>query len=341
MTVPPLAERPYQLAPASAAIVPARWPGTCHDDAVILVAGEALVDLVVAGHEVSAAAGGAPYNVARACARLGEEIALLASISGDGFGRLLEAGLADAGVARDLLQRTDQPTTLAVAQLDPAGGATYTFYVAGTSVPLLQPGAVPAGTDVLVAGGLGLVLEPMATGVERLLLGAPAEVLVVLDVNCRPVAIGDRDRYVERVRRIVARADVVKASDEDLRYLAPEAEAEEAARWLLGHGAGVVLVTAGADATLVVSAAGTVRVPVGAVDVVDTIGAGDSFTAGFVTWWCRRGWGRPQFGDVTAVVDAVRAAHAVAAVVVTRRGADPPTPADLPAPWSPDPSTGR
>ena len=105
--------------------------------AVIVVAGEALVDLVVTGPHVAAAAGGAPYNVARACARLGAEVALLASLSEDGFGQLLAAGLEEAGVGDGLLEFTDHPTTLAVAQIDTAGAATYTFYVAGTSAPLL------------------------------------------------------------------------------------------------------------------------------------------------------------------------------------------------------------
>jgi fructokinase len=103
---------------------------------------------------------------------------------------------------------------------------------------------------------------------------------------------------------------------------------------LLAHGAGVVLVTCGGGATTVVGPTGTVVVPVMAADVVDTIGAGDAFTAGFTTWWHTQGFARDQLADLGLVQRAVRAAHAVAAVVVTRRGADPPTRDELLADWA-------
>src|SRR6476659_2948221 len=102
---------------------------------VIVVAGEALIDLVVSGDEVVATPGGAPFNVARGCARLGLPTALLATLSGDGFGVRLAGDLARSGVSDALLQRTERLTTLAVAELDPSGGATYRFYVDGTSAP--------------------------------------------------------------------------------------------------------------------------------------------------------------------------------------------------------------
>ena len=142
--------------------------------AVIVVAGEALVDLVVHGDHLVATPGGAPYNVARGCARLGAPTALMATLSTDGFGERLAAGLAESGVSDALLQRTDRPTTLAVAQLDAAGGATYRFYTEGTSAPLLTPGVLPSDVDVLVTGGLGLVLEPIATAIESVISGRDA-----------------------------------------------------------------------------------------------------------------------------------------------------------------------
>ena len=133
---------------------------------------------------------------------------------------------------------------------------------------------------------------------------------------------------------MLARADVVKASDEDLAYLRPGVPLVVAAEGLLADGVRAVLVTTGGTATTIVVAGAAVTVPVDAVPVVDTIGAGDAFTAGFVTWWRGSGRGRDDLGDVDALTAAVRAAHAVAAVVVGRRGSDPPRPGDLPDGWA-------
>ncbi|MGI9053607.1 MAG: PfkB family carbohydrate kinase [Ilumatobacteraceae bacterium] len=296
---------------------------------VIVVAGEALIDLVVTPDGVTATAGGAPYNVARACGRLGAAPALAACLSEDGFGRTLRAGLAECGVRDDLLQFTDRPTTLAVAQVDGDGVATYHFYTEGTSAPQLTPGSVPEHALALVTGGLALVLEPMARDIERLVTEAGAGVLVVVDINARPGAVADRDLYVERVRNVTARADVVKASHEDLEYLFPDEGAHDAACHLLDGGAKAVLVTSGPSDTTICTAAGSVAVPVVAVEVVDSIGAGDAFTAGFTTHWLQSGGSLGELSEPPALLPSVQAAHAVAAVVVGRRGADPPTPADV------------
>jgi fructokinase len=301
---------------------------------VIVVMGEALVDLVVSGDSVTAAPGGAPYNVARGCARLGAPTALMATLSSDGFGRRLAAGLAESGVDDALLQHTTRPTTLAVAQLDVAGTAAYEFYTDGTSAPLLTPERLPDTVDVLVTGGLGLVLEPIATAIESTVMAAGPDVLVVVDLNCRPAAVTDGAGYRARLERVLARADVVKASDEDLAYLRPGVPVDVAAARLLAAGVRVVLVTTGGTATTIVVASTERSVPVDAVPVVDTIGAGDAFTAGFATWWRGSGRSRDDLAHVEALVAGVGAAHAVAAVVVGRRGSDPPRPSDLPEGWA-------
>jgi fructokinase len=304
--------------------------------AVITVVGEALVDLVVAADDaITVRAGGAPFNVARACARLDAPVSLIAAISTDRFGQNLMADLIADGVRTEQVQAVDRPTTLAVAELDTVGAATYRFYVEGTSAVALVPAEVPAMTRAVVAGGLGLAVEPMAAAVERIVLDAGDDVIVMVDLNCRPDAVGDPDRYLARLGRVLARADVIKASIEDLCYIDRTTTPPAAAARLMSGRTQTVLLTAGAAATTVVTAADKRAVPATYCPVVDTIGAGDSFTAGFISWWMASGRTVDDLGAVDMIVPAVDAAHRVAAVVVRRRGADPPHRRELSPDWGP------
>jgi fructokinase len=302
---------------------------------VITVVGEALVDLVVAADgTITAASGGAPYNVARACARLGAPVSLIAAVSTDSFGHRLLTDLLAAGVHSEQIQRTERPTTLAVAELDSEGAATYRFYLDGTSATALGTAPLPPNTHAVVAGGLGLAVEAMSPAVERTVLAAPDETLVLIDVNCRPAAVTDRSSYVARLETVLARADVVKASIDDLRYLDPMTDPTRFAQQLLNTGPRAVLLTAGAAATTALTATGSRVVPVtDNTPVVDTIGAGDGFTAGFVTAWTTSGRTPRDLADLAHLVSAVEAAHLVAAAVVQRRGAEPPHHHELPPGW--------
>jgi fructokinase len=156
----------------------------------------------------------------------------------------------------------------------------------------------------------------------------------MVDVNCRPRIVPSRELYVARVERVLRRADVVKVSDEDLAYLFPDLAALDAARAVLALGPKAVLLTAGGGAVHVIARDGETEVPVPPVEVVDTIGAGDSFGGGFLAWWQVSGRPVAQLGSLDALVPAVQAAVQVAGVVVTRRGADPPWRHELPADWS-------
>ena len=194
---------------------------------MIVVAGEALIDLIVAADgAITAIPGGGPYNTARTIARLDGDVAYLGRISTDSFGRTLRAGLEADGVRLDLVVPTDAPTTLAVAELDATGTASYQFYVDGTSVPdLREPHVALAAAAPPVAlhvGTLGLVLEPIGTSLERLVTAMPDSTLVMLDPNSRPSATRDPAAFRARIDRLATRADVVKVSDDDLAFMAPD-----------------------------------------------------------------------------------------------------------------------
>jgi fructokinase len=305
---------------------------------VILVAGEALIDLLVSsGGAITAVPGGGPFNVARALARLGCRTGFLGELSSDGFGQELRRALVGDGVSLVIDKPIDAPTTLAVGRLDAFGAASYGFYLAGTSAALLMPDSVPAavfdGVTGLHVGSLGLAIEPMASTVRQLVAQAPTEVLAMVDVNARPAAIVDLAAYRVWVLDQLRRADIVKVSTEDLEVVLPEHSAPEAAQILLAAGAGVVLVTEGPHPVRVYGAAFHAEVAAPDVVVVDTVGAGDAFGAGFLAWWLRHEHGREALGERKLVVEATARAVEIAALTCTRRGADPPRLADLPATW--------
>jgi fructokinase len=187
---------------------------------------------------------------------------------------------------------------------------------------------------MLFAGGLGLVLQPMATVVEAILAGASGDVAIMVDVNARPAIVSDRREYVARVERVLRSAHVVKVSDEDLAYLEPGQPPIDVARRLLAAGPRAVLLTAGGDGVVVLTRERKHRVAVEPVEVVDTIGAGDAFSGGFMSWWAASELSTAELSSIDHVVAAVEAACTVAAEVCSRRGADPPWRHELPDSWS-------
>jgi fructokinase len=297
---------------------------------MIVVAGESLVDLVPSDDDrLTPHCGGGPFNTARALARLGQPVSFLGTISDDALGGRLRAQLSEDGVALDAVVATSRPTTLALADVDADGSARYRFYTEGTAAPALRAAdalaALPAELEALHVGSLGLMLQPIADAVVAVVESdASRRALVLLDPNIRPSVIGDRGQYLERLQRVLERTDVLKASVEDLAWLEPQFDAQTAARQLLHRGPKLVLVTRGPDGALVVHAHGSVAIPAPKVDVVDTIGAGDAFSAGFLAWWRSRGLDRRHLGDDQAIAEAARFACLVASRTCERAGADPP-----------------
>jgi fructokinase len=300
---------------------------------VIVVAGEALVDLVPgADGALRPHPGGGPFNTARTLARLDRPVAFLGRLSTDRFGRRMEDMLRADGVALNAVVHTDEPTTLALAEVYDAGAARYRFYERGTSAPGLRPAdalaALPAEVEVLHVGTLGIHLEPVADAIEALVQRLAQNALIAVDPNVRPGVLADPAAFRGRLARLLERADVLKLSEDDLAWLAPASRPEAGLRALLG-GARVGVLTRGGDGALVVTRTHAVDVPAPRVDVVDTIGAGDAFGGGLVAWWHMGGHGREELGDADAVAEAARFACQVAALTCARAGATPPTLAEV------------
>jgi fructokinase len=307
---------------------------TARPDGATVVTGEALIDLVLAidgsldGHP-----GGGPYNVARTMGRLEQPVFYLGRVSTDGFGRRLREELEADGVTLGSVIATDAPTTLALAELDAAGGARYHFYETGTSAPGLTleaaSAALPEHVGMFYLGTLGLVFEPMASTLEALVARMDDDTLVALDPNCRPTTIADPAAFRGRLSRLLAHTDVMKASEDDLEWIAPGTDPITAARALLARDGAVALVTLGGDGALVITADETIEVRAPAVDVIDTIGAGDAFMGAFLADWRSRGFGRAELRQLDKVQRAATFACRVAAITCARAGADPPRLAEL------------
>jgi fructokinase len=303
---------------------------------VIVVGGEALIDLILhPDGRLAAVPGGGPYNAARTIGRLGVPVAFVGGLSTDRFGRRLHEGLVADGVDDGLATITARPTTLAVAELDLAGVATYRFYVDGTSAGALAAAGLPSmpggAVTAVHVGTLGLVLEPLATAMEALVTGAPDDAVVMIDPNCRPTATPDRGGYIARVDRLLRRADVVKVSADDLAFLRPGLDPGEAVADLLRRGPGAVLWTDGGGAVQVVTGRGRTAISPPRVPIVDTVGAGDAFGGGFLAAWIGSGHGRAEIASDEALLAATKHAIRVAAYTCTRAGAEPPTAQELAA----------
>ena len=296
----------------------------------IAVVGENLVDLLVADDgSVNAVIGGGPLNVARTIGRLGGDVHFVSGISSDAFGVLIRRSLSESAVQLALPAPLNEPTTLAVVELDPQG-PRYHFHLDDTAAFTLDAGAITeaiaglAPLDALYFGTLGLLVEPMASLGEALVMSSDAATLVVIDPNCRPSAVRDHVAYRTRVARLGARADVMKVSTEDLAYLFPDTVPLEGARQIRGWGTRCVIVTDGADPVTVLGDDFAVTLEVPPTDVVDTVGAGDALVGGFITWWTQRALTRHDLSDADVVRAAVAASVEVSRLTCQRAGAQPP-----------------
>jgi fructokinase len=305
---------------------------------MILVCGEALVDLVPAPGTIPGELGallplpgGGPYNVAITVGRLGGPVRFLSRLSTDPFGDALLRRLELSGVDTRMVQRGPEPTTLAVAGIAADGSARYSFHVEGTADREVEhPGPLPGEIKIVSLGTLSLLLEPGASRYERLLREHRG--LTVLDPNIRPAMVTDATAYRARFASWLPDVGLLKLSIEDAEWLAAGDADEAVADWL-GRGPAAVVLTRGADGIVVRTSAGTeVEVPTVPAAVVDTIGAGDTVHGALLHWLHSNGTTTTEAlraVDPDAWRAALTFAAGAAAVTVSRAGAEPPYTAEL------------
>jgi fructokinase len=295
--------------------------------AAIWVAGEVLIDLIPKDGARVAIVGGGPANTARALARLGFDTYFIDGISTDRYGQQARAELLTDGVKLDYTLTSDKPTCLATVTLDAAGGASYEFLIEGTATFEFDRSWLPDAASppaALHIGTLATVIEPGASNLFNWAkeVGAP----LVFDPNIRTSVLGDRKRYQEIVEKWAKISAVIKMSDDDIAWLYPEMDFRSAAKNFINEKTQLVVVTRGAVGIDGFTEDGEASVPGVKVDVVDTVGAGDTVGAIIVEGLVTDGLDNLVGTTLEKLLN--RAAQA-AAITCSRKGANPPTQAEL------------
>jgi fructokinase len=289
----------------------------------IFVVGEALIDLIPdsVGNQIPKVGGG-PANTAKAIARLGYQTSFIGGISFDSYGQMIEVELKASGVELELSMRSNQPTALAIATLDTQGAASYEFKLEDTATFAFDESWLPQGeSDVVHIGSVATILEPGAS--ELLTWASLQSAPIVFDPNVRPSIEGDKDKYRKSVERWIDVASIVKLSEEDLAWLYGD---ESAAKRWFDRGVSLVVITRGDKGLSALGRDFRVDVPAVSVNVIDTVGAGDTIGAIFVEGLLEHGLSGLSGERLVSVLE--RAAKA-AAITCSRAGANPPWKSEL------------
>lgn len=301
---------------------------------MIVCCGDALIDMLPGTLQADRTMlaphpGGALFNTSIALGRLGIPVEFFSGISGDLFGKRLQEALRASNVGLRYAHISTRPTTLAFAHVID-GQATYTFYDEGTAGRMLTEAELPVLQDEVVAmlfGAISLISEPCGSAYEALMHREAKQRVMMLDPNIRPDCIADRNAYLARFRRMMAKADIVKLSDEDLIWFDEDGSVESiVGRWL-ERGPKLVIVTRGSKGAIGYSHHFSVSVEPTRVEVVDTVGAGDTFNAGVLASLHAQGaLSKEAIAGLTqeAVRGALGLGARAAAVTVSRAGANPP-----------------
>ncbi|MGO1983186.1 carbohydrate kinase family protein [Brachybacterium alimentarium] len=293
----------------------------------ILIAGEALTDIVIEADGTRREhPGGSPLNVAVALSRLGHDAHLLTRIGSDARGDEIRAHLAESGVVLTPGSSLDQPTSTAEATLDAQGAATYTFDL------VWDPDAsgLPEQVDAVHTSSIAAVQAPGASTVEDVLRRYRDRSTISYDPNARPTLMGDPGSVRGLIEANIALSDVVKASDEDVAWLYGTDDVEDAVASWLDHGPLLTILTRGSEGAVAFARSGRVQVSPVVVDAVDSVGAGDTFSAGVLDALADKSLlGAEHRLELEAipsneVASVLRRASALAAITVSRAGANPP-----------------
>lgn len=313
-------------------------PDISDDAALITVIGESLVDIIDDQRRGNAAPemhpGGSPLNVAVGCARLDLRTKLVTHFAEDRYGRMIADHLDSNGV--ESIVGGSEPTSTALASLDAAGAAQYTFSISwdlnGASIPAL---AAAESSLHVHTGSIATALPPGNKAVRGMVEAARPHATISFDPNCRPAISPDVAAAREQAEDFVAASDIVKASDEDLLWLYPNRTLEESIAAWLALGPALVALTRGANGPVLLSQTGRGDVPGETVKVADTVGAGDSFMAALISGLMQLdalgAAGRERLHGITQdqLHALARYANKAAGITCSRPGANPPGLADL------------
>ena len=307
---------------------------------MFIVCGEALFDVFATGDTPTGIGfdgriGGSPFNVAMGLARLGQPAGFCGGI-GSGFaGERLMRALTDEGIDATAVARIDAPTTLSLIGLDAQGVPSYAFYGHGAADRLLRPehlAAVPAAAKAFHFGSYAMVVQPVAATQRALVERECQRSVISYDPNVRANVEPDLDVWRATLQWMLPRTHLLKVSDEDLALLTPGRSIDEFAQGALAAGTPLVVVTRGGEGAIGFTRRGRVVAPPVRVDVVDTVGAGDTFQAALLTWLAETGRLTPAAIagiDDAALADALGFAGRAAAITCGRRGADLPRRGEL------------
>jgi len=308
---------------------------------MFVVCGEALMDVfangdTATGLALDARVGGSPCNVAMGLARLGQPVTFFGGVSRGFLGQRLLRSLRDEGIGTDTVVELDAPTTLSLVGLDAQGVPSYSFYGEHGADRQLPRSALPRAPEAASAyqfGSYTLVVEPVAGTLRALVEREHRRSLIACDPNIRLDVAPDLGVWRDVLQWMLPRTHLLKVSDEDLALLHPGADAAELARQWLLHGVSLVVLTRGARGATAWTARHRVDAAAAPVQVIDTVGAGDTFQAALLAWLAERGAMSASAVaglDVQAIAGGLRFANQAAGITCSRRGADLPRRNELP-----------